>query len=202
MCAHACGLELSMAAKASHATICCGVIWLWGCLHLQALGFWGVLTSPILPVRLTSPRPPAESKPALRPRLLGNTAGAHWPSRHLLAVSSANAQAASGAACNPAFPLVEAKISGVHAAFLAGTLNCSQLVAVWTVHAAHSLWRCQLSNRFWVSGLTASCVLLQAYADRIAAFDKAFTASIINSEHQTHHVMPAMQPHCIQVPAS
>jgi len=28
------------------------------------------------------------------------------------------------------FPLVEATISSVHAAFLTGTLNCSQLIAV------------------------------------------------------------------------
>jgi hypothetical protein len=53
----------------------------------------------------------------------------HKPSRHLLA-AAASASNGSGAGCGAAFPLVEATISGVHVAFLNGTLSCSQLVAV------------------------------------------------------------------------
>lgn len=40
-------------------------------------------------------------------------------------------------------------------------------------------------------GLTVLFLLLQAYVSRIAAFDKAFTASLINSEHAIIPIVPA-----------
>ena len=122
-----------MAIKASHAIICCAVIWLCDSSRLQARGSWSVYSARILPGRLKPIRRVPFSTSAWRSTQQRGSASKYSPSRHLLAAGNASAQVASGAACDPAFPLVEATISGVHAAFLAGTLNCSQLMAVRAV---------------------------------------------------------------------
>ena len=130
MCPHARVPDLSMAEKASRAIVFCAVIWLCCCVHLVR-SFWPVLTARSLPLWLSTTRPLIMNKPTWPSRRLESTAGSTRPSRYLLAAVS-GPPTPSGADCDPAFPLVEATISGVHAAFLAGTLNCSQLVAVRT----------------------------------------------------------------------
>ena len=119
-----------MAIKASHVILCCAVIWLLGSLHLQAWDSRSVWRAARFPLSFQASRRVLSSKAAWRFTEVQSTATSL---RHLLAVDSAPAEAASGAACKPVFPLVEATISGVHAAFLAGTLTCSQLIAVRTI---------------------------------------------------------------------
>ena len=120
-----------MAIKASLVILCCAVIGLCGLLHLQA---WGILSVWRAARFRRAIRRVIGSKSAWQ--LTGPHSTAAAPLRHLLAVGSAPAGPASGAACQPAFPLVEATISSVHAAFLAGTLTCSQLIAVRTMPMA------------------------------------------------------------------
>ena len=120
-------LDISMALNVTNITICYGVFLLWSSVHLPALIIWSgsALWLPWPGVTKALPR-------VSMPRSFGVVRGVgsvHSPLRQLLAASAQN-EGASGAGCGAAFPLVEATISGVHAAFMDGTLNCSQLVAV------------------------------------------------------------------------
>jgi len=130
LCTQASVPDLSMAIKASHVVLCCAVFWLCSSLRLQAWSFWSVWTAARFPLCSTTSRRVLGIKSAWQSTEPQSTAAT--PLRHLLAVFSAPAEPTSGAACKPAFPLVEATISGVHAAFLGGTLTCSQLIAVRT----------------------------------------------------------------------